>query len=227
MQLFYGGKERSLPQWSTSYNSTLGQDFFPKKNNLIIAFLGKTIKEYRQNHVIYLDKLNLICPSCSSKTHWHCWYERFIKGEELPIMILRIKCCGCKKTHAVLPDLLSPYKQYPLTVIEKILKNIFEKKLMIKHVMNRLIDKGLPCPDFHTIQLWLVRHHKRERQYIGAIAGFLERHGLSVGVWRKGFSYFQTLINFFNRLSKQAINGSCLLGKTNILLAISQPGLWI
>jgi hypothetical protein len=82
-------------------------------------------------------------------------------------------------------------------------------------------------PSIDTMRLWVRRYRKRERQYIGAVASFLERHGLSIGVWKQGFDCFRSLIGLAEYLVQQSIRGSCLLGKMNSLLTISQPRLWI
>jgi len=71
------------------------------------------------------------------------------------------------------------------------------------------------------MRLWVRRYRKRERLYIGAVASFLERHGLSIGVWKQGFDCFRSLIGLAEYLVQQSIRGSCLLGKMNILLTIS------
>ena len=101
---------------------------------MIVAFLGESIKAYRENFLPLLGCLELHCPYCLSSTHWHCWYERFVKGEELPIRILRVKCCGCSKTHAVLPDFLSPYKHYPQLVHEKVIEQVTQDGVGVEHV---------------------------------------------------------------------------------------------
>ena len=195
---------------------------------MIIAFLGESIKDYRESFLLLLERLELRCPYCSSSTHWHCWYQRFVKGEELPIPILRVKCCGCVKSHAVLPDFLSPYKHYPQTVHEKVIEQVTQDGVGAEHVkMPSEAEASVIWPSIDTMRRWVRRYRKRERLYIGAVASFLERHGLSIGVWKQGFDCFRILISLAERLVQQSIRGSCLLGKMNMLLTISQPRLWI
>jgi transposase len=184
---------------------------------MIIAFLGESIKDYRESFLLYLGCLELHCPYCSSSTHWHCWYNRFIKGEELPIAILRVKCCGCRKTHAVLPDFLSPYKHYPQEVQESVLEQVLEEGVAVEHVSITPTEEesSASWPSIDTMRLWIRRHRKRERLYIGAIAGFLERHRVPVGVWKQGFACFSHLIHLAEQLVQQAIRSSCLLGNWN------------
>ncbi len=195
---------------------------------MIIAFLGESIKIYRENFVTFLSDLELSCPLCMSKTHWHCWYKRSVKGEKDKIPILRVKCSGCSKTHAVLPDFLAPYKHYSQITREEILEKVVENNISVEHVDPSPQDKAKrPWPAIETMRLWVRSYREKERQLIGAVAGFLERHGLSVGPWKRGFAFFKHLITLAERLLEQTICGSCTLGKTNIILTISKPGLWI
>ena len=195
-----------------------------KKHDMIVAFLGKSIKHYRKHFLKELSRIALVCPSCGGKTHWHAWYVRTIKGESERIRILRVRCSQCGKTHAVIPDFLSPYKRYPQTVQEAVLGQVVENGIAVER-----IEAGVKLcfPAIDTIRRWVRRHRKRERQYIGAVAGFLERCGQAVGEWSEGFGCFRHLVRLAQQIEDVSVKGSCLLGQMNILLAISLPGLWI
>lgn len=52
-------------------------------------------------------------------------------------------------------------------------------------------------PSIATMRLWVRRHRRDARQYIGAVAGLLE-HGIRVGRWGQGLGYFRTLIESTN-----------------------------
>lgn len=170
---------------------------------------------------------------CMSKTHWHCWYKRKVKGEKDKIPILRVKCSGCDKTHAVLPDFLAPYKHYPQAAQEEVLGQVVEGNMGVEHVdpppssPSEGASSRRPWPSIETMRLWVRSYRKKERQLIGAIASFLERHGVSTGAWKRGFASFGHLITLAERLIGQTLRGSCTLGKVNIILTISKPGLWI
>lgn len=75
----------------------------------------------------------------------HAYYKRSIKcaGELIPLIILRVKCKSCMKTHAILPDLFVPYSRILLEDQIEIIKAHFHHKshnpIMIK---NYLIDEG-------------------------------------------------------------------------------------
>lgn len=197
------------------------------KDTMILAFLGETFKIYRESSLFFLDNLDLTCPLCLGSTTWHCWYKRQPKGEDEPILILRVKCDDCGKTHAVLPDLLSPYKHYPQQIREQVIKQATEDGIPVEHVIPEDDPASKVWPSIATMRLW-VRHHKKNAgQYIGAVISLLERHGITVSNLGQGFRHFRTLIDLTRRLMRRSIRGSCLLGKINILLAIARPGLWI
>ena len=42
------------------------------------------------------------------------------------ITIIRYRCTGCGKTHAILPDFLAPYRRYAMTVIEAAVTAVVE-----------------------------------------------------------------------------------------------------
>ena len=98
---------------------------------------------------------------------------------------------------AVLPDFLSPYKHFTQVVQESVLEQVLEEGVAVDHVSIAPTEEesSTSLPSIDTLRLWLRRHRKRERLYIGAIAGFLERHRVPVGVWKKGFACFSHLIH--------------------------------
>ena len=72
-------KEEASPSGQRAGTLHWRQGFYPK-DTVIIAFLGESIKDDRESFLLLLERLELRCPYCSSSTHWHCWYQRFIKG---------------------------------------------------------------------------------------------------------------------------------------------------
>lgn len=75
----------------------------------------------------------------------HAYYKRSIKctGELIPLIILRVKCKSCMRTHAIVPDLFVPYSRILLEdqieIIKAYLHNKSHNPIMIK---NYLIDEG-------------------------------------------------------------------------------------
>ena len=72
------------------------------------------------------------CPFCHSRDNciFHASYERsiidFVHGKTIyqKISITRVKCC-CRHTHAILPDLIIPYRQYSLFFLLRVLGEYF------------------------------------------------------------------------------------------------------
>lgn len=93
---------------------------------MIIAYLGRNVKDYRKNSLRYLEEFELLCPVCGNNTGLHDSYDRHVHIDEKIewIVIQRVICRGCGKTHAVLPDFIKPYKHYCAAGIEFTLRDI-------------------------------------------------------------------------------------------------------
>lgn len=92
---------------------------------MVTAYLGKTIEEYRQNYLVYLSQKEFKCPLCNGSTHSHGSYPRKVKidgNRKEKLLIERVKCILCGKTHAILPDFIAPYRHYPATEIESVIE---------------------------------------------------------------------------------------------------------
>ena len=64
-----------------------------------------------------LDLSLLRCPGCHHcGTVVHAYYGRILKYRQVVVelIVLRVKCCSCGKTHAILPDSIVPYSWIPL-----------------------------------------------------------------------------------------------------------------
>ena len=64
------------------------------------------------------------CPCCGNKLKVSGSRQRKyadISGTEHAIIIRRLKCIACKKTHHELPDILVPYKHYDSESIESVI----------------------------------------------------------------------------------------------------------
>jgi transposase-like protein len=95
---------------------------------MIIRLLGVNVKTYIENFSKVLVIVDRICPLCRGDCIRHGFYERYvIVGQEsLIIIILRLKCKGCGKTHAVIPEFLRPYSPYQQDIREKAMKLIYQ-----------------------------------------------------------------------------------------------------
>lgn len=108
------------------------------------------------------------CPSCGStgNCHPHAYYNRHIvdyrdgKVCEDSLYILRVQCCNCGCTHAILPDFIVPYASYGLFFILQVLREYFTRG------QSGLSVEAL-CAQFGIVSrllyrwLSLFRRHKR------------------------------------------------------------------
>jgi len=105
------------------------------------------------NHECTEEELKkLVCPKCYAKGLEHySSYERWaltletdgigrLKLKEMRIEVERVKC-GCKKTHALLPGDIIPYKQYSLDSAVAILTFVLSGNLTVECVAKML---GIP-----------------------------------------------------------------------------------
>ncbi|WP_010249528.1 DUF6431 domain-containing protein, partial [Acetivibrio cellulolyticus] len=95
---------------------------------MIIAYIGRNVKDYRKNFLLYLEKTKFFCPVCGNNTEFHDRYDRHVHIDDKIewIVIQRVICVGCGKTHAILPDFIRPYKHYSTADIEFVLRDVEE-----------------------------------------------------------------------------------------------------
>lgn len=82
-----------------------------------------------------------VCPKCKShEFNYYGNYSRYLvvlvegKVNEIKVKIKRIRCKNCKKTHAVIPDFIVPYKIYGLKIINKVLSLKMNKEKENKEI---------------------------------------------------------------------------------------------
>ena len=64
-----------------------------------------------------IDLIQLECPHCNhTGTKVHCYYDRPVKEKSgyFRLLVLRVQCQFCEKTHAILPETIVPYSSVPL-----------------------------------------------------------------------------------------------------------------
>jgi len=88
---------------------------------IIVTGLGNDVNEYKQ----WLERgperdrlLPTVCTACGQAVTGFSWYRRYL-WEEL-ILIRRVRCRACRRTHAVLPSFMAPYRRYPMRVVEQL-----------------------------------------------------------------------------------------------------------
>jgi len=84
------------------------------------------------------------CPKCTSNKHFveHCTYVRnictIINSEivHTSIEVLRLRCTGCAKTHAILPDDVIPYSYYCKSFVMHCLKMYYLENKSVSDIVS-------------------------------------------------------------------------------------------
>lgn len=91
----------------------------------IVMFLGHDVKEYKSRHNEIINQQikegKILCEQCLQSVAIHSNYKRGVKETGEQIDITMIWCSKCKIWHALLPDFLSPHKQYSCNEIESVI----------------------------------------------------------------------------------------------------------
>jgi hypothetical protein len=187
-------------------------------NNMIIAYLGQSVKTYLNHFLKYLAALELRCPCCGGKTIVHGSYERHVHIadtiEYIPIQ--RVKCCCCNKTHAVIPDFISPRKHYSACDIEFALSDL-EDGLKPEKVESEA--------SVQTVRRWWAEYKDKLPQAVGALRSLVYRvfnktvnELLMTGV--KGFALLEHMLEAFPRID----SGGLVMGEVNVWLSSHWTG---
>ena len=187
---------------------------------MIIAFLGKTVKEYRKEYPIFLSMIHLICPKCEGSCHNHCWYQRKVREPDLiTITILRVKCTKCGATHAILPDFIYPKGIYSEPAREATITGCESE--------GRTQEMVSQVQSVKTTQRWIARYRRIIKPVIAAFQSILARLGV-YDITTTGCQIEQ--LRELNRRVEKALKpiiSSCWFGKLNTLLSWQNMGLWI
>jgi len=188
---------------------------------MIIAYLGRNVKDYRENFLRYLEELDLTCPYCSCRVNFHGTYERRIRIEEIVewLTIQRVICKECRSTHAIIPDFIRPYKHYSACDSEAALRDI---------------EDGIPFEQVETsaststLRRWAAEFQEKSRQAAGALKAILIRHyGKVVNeLFLFGLKKFRVLEKILERFPEIKSNNRTI-GDTNIWLASHPSGLYL
>lgn len=187
-------------------------------DNMIIAYLGQSVKTYLNHFLRYLDALELRCPCCGGKTIVHGSYERHVHIadtiEYIPIQ--RVKCSCCNKTHAVIPDFISPRKHYSTCDIELVLNDL-EEGLKPEKVESEA--------SVQTVRRWWAEYKEKLPQASGALRSLIYRvfnktvnELMIMGI--KGFDLLEHMLEAFPRID----SGGFVMGEANIWLSSHWTG---
>jgi len=187
-------------------------------SNMIIAYLGRNVKDYRKNFLYYLENLDLRCPKCGGITTHHASYTRHVHIQEDAqwITLGRVICTRCHITHAVIPDFIHPYKHYSTCDIELAMRD---------H------EAGIPVEDIDTsasistVRRWVLEFKEQGNQRVGALKSLLLRlYEKTINeVELAGMRIFHALDRLIDEFPK--IKSSNLtIGDTNLWLINNMAG---
>jgi hypothetical protein len=188
---------------------------------MIIAYLGQSVKMYLKHFLKYLDALEVRCPCCGGKTIAHGSYERHVHIadtiEYIPIQ--RVKCCCCNKTHAVIPDFISPRKHYSACDIEFALNDL-EEGLKPEKVESEA--------SIQTVRRWWAEYKDKLPQAAGALRSLIYRvfsktvnELMITGI--KGFALLEHMLEAFPRID----SGGFVMGEANMWLSSHWTGVML
>jgi hypothetical protein len=189
---------------------------------MIIAFLGKTVNEYRKNYPIFLSHFTPICPLCDQNCQSHCWYKRKIREPELAIIkILRVKCANknCGATHAILPDFIYPKGRYSEQMREATIIG-YENEGKTQEAVSQV-------QSVKTTRRWIKRYRDVIKRAIAALQSILAR--LRVYEFAVIGSGLEQLQQLSCRIEKEInpLISSSRFGKVNVLFSWQNMELWI
>jgi hypothetical protein len=105
---------------------------------MIIDF-SLSFKDYEENILNFRGVWPYSCPTCSAgrwnrhgsySRHFIILYDEILKEEKL--LILRLLCCSCNRTHAILPSETIPWGIYSICTLLKVLETFLETKSITK-----------------------------------------------------------------------------------------------
>jgi hypothetical protein len=179
---------------------------------MILAYLGKNVKEYREKSLRYLNDMIIQCPTCGSSTTYHDSYDRHVHIGEIVewLIFYRVKCVQCDKTHAIIPDFVSPRKHYSTCDIEFAI-NETEAGIPIEQVDT--------AASISTLRRWHNEFIEKVAQTIGALRGLLYRlYERTINELElKGLQEFAKLEKILARFP-QINSSNLIIGETNIWL---------
>jgi len=149
--------------------------------NKIKSFSQKTYDTYIYNLPFY--KLSCTCGT-KGQLIKHAYYVRFLKslGDLIPLIVLRVRCKSCHRTHAILPDWIVPYSRLLLddhiSIIQAYTHRLSYESIMLanllidennilyivsqylKHWKERIASFALPMDNYLTKNCF--RHYQRQ-----------------------------------------------------------------
>ena len=155
------------------------------------TLLEKAKKDFKIDHTP--------CPHCGSVGDLilHGTYRRYLifcedkEVYESLVDIERVFCLSCKRSHALLPDLLIPYISYSLSFILCVLRKYFFKKMTVAKICKTY---GIAVS---TLYAWKARFSEHKGLDLGVLEKYLPSTDPYLLFPRDNHS--QNLCSFFSR----------------------------
>ena len=115
-----------------------------------------------------------ICPFCGVSGFCRCHdsYERNLidfsngKTRSEKITVQRVICRKCRHTHAVLPDVMIPYRQYSLLFVLRVLMEYFLRRQTVAGLCDRF---EITVAVLYRWRALFLRQHAQWLQYLGKL----------------------------------------------------------
>lgn len=186
-----------------------------------VSYLGKNISEYRKNVLKILCSNTPCCPVCGNKMKYYSCYKRHVHIGKIVewIMIYRFECKFCNRTHAIIPDFISPRKHYSACDIELALMDA-ENGISVNEIETEA--------SITTMERWIKEFRGKVNQAAGALRSLLYT------IFNKTIGEFSLLgMQSFELLSRileefpTVKNSGLVIGESNIWLLKSEARLYI
>ena len=94
------------------------------------------------------------CRACGCLIRWGT-YERSARTGDANyrVLVQRIRCKACGRTHSLLPDFLHPHRHYVICLLQHVVSLYLIAGLGWERLMNRLPHPG---PDVSTVREWVA-----------------------------------------------------------------------
>ena len=83
----------------------------------MVCLRGLGCKDYWERMTPGSPIPEIECPICHGRLRGHGWYKRYFGNER--VLIRRLRCAGCRVTHALLPEDLCAYQDLTLPALEQ------------------------------------------------------------------------------------------------------------
>jgi hypothetical protein len=94
------------------------------------------------------------CRATDALIRWGTYERQALTGLQVYcIRVQRIRCKACGRTHSLLPDFLHPYRQYVISLLQRVVFLYLLAELGFNRLMERVVGRG---PARSTVREWIA-----------------------------------------------------------------------